>query len=283
MNSRHRSHSLAGHLGVRGAVLAIALSMLGGHAAEVSAASPTTTRVWQVQRTSSKITKGFTLQATFSWPAGGGFVASASLRRNGTRLLPLYGSAIDIRGDDGPVVIRDGVGYGCTVTISCPSINEGGISAYATGTEDGPDQPDLVYVVIRGSNQIVNLSDSPGWKLSLTRLRARTVEAQPIGTTSATAADTRIEHFATADTAGGSRGSVAIGTPPCRPAHRIGYAREGTGRAILSGGATASTTDCSTAGSTDAVGWAPAATRWKFSGDVTGVAYGPTRITVIDF
>lgn len=266
---------------MRCVVVAMALATFAVQSG-VSAASPTETRIWQVERRAGNVAQGFALQATFHWPAAGGLVATASLRREGARLVPLYGWAFDIRGIDAPVVIRDGAAYGCTETAGCPSINEGGMTAFATGTPDGPGQPDVVYVVIRGSSWAVKLSDSPGWTLRLTRMRARTFEAQATGTTSARVADARIEHFESAVASGGSGGSVVIGTPPCRPAHRIGYFREGTGTARLVGGAIAATVDCSVPGSADAVGWAPTRTRWRFSGDVTGVGFGPTRMTVID-
>lgn len=65
-------------------------------------------------------------------------------------------------------------------------------------------------------------------------------------------------------------------------AHRVGFVREGTGTATLSGGRKPATLDCSATGAGDPVGLAIGPTTWLLRGDVVGVATGPTRLAVID-
>jgi hypothetical protein len=200
------------------------------------------------------------------------------------RPRPLDGITIDSPVTDGPSARHDGIVYGCPSGSGCDVANGPGITYFGLTYPEKTVQPDRIYVAISGLEPEVMLDRSTtGWRLRRTNLRVRYAlnDRGDARSTGASLFAEHVERFTHVSVPGGRRGSIAVGTPPCRPLHRVGYLREGHGRAVLSGGGSPATFDCRT-NVNDAIAVADGPTTWSLDGDVVGTATGPTRIAVID-
>ena len=206
------------------------------------------------------------------------YISLADTRRG---VLPTEGLALDSPSAHVPYGYTGSVEEGCEPDGPCDVLTGPGAADFRFEEPVGSPQPAKIYLVILGEQQQVELVESPGWRLIRTRLRATIVRAN--SATGVVVADERAEHFAEASGTGGAHGSLAVGTPPCRLAHRTGYVREGYGSATLTGGQRPASFSCGgVPAAFDPVAYAQTRTRWRLAGSVTGDAMGPTRLTIIN-
>jgi hypothetical protein len=218
----------------------------------------------------------------FSWGRGGGFVGYVATSGKGRAARPTDGFGIDVLPADGPYASADGTVLGCGPTSPCSletlTNSEGGVTLFQVAFSE--QAPSAIYFVVKGRDFAA--SASPGWIVRRTTQRAHLVSADAGGATAGQVAANRVERFQAARFRTSARRSLAIGIPPCRNAHRVGFVREGSGTGTLSGGRTAASLDCADTGVGEPVAVADAPTTWALTGDVVGVATGPTRLAVIE-
>jgi hypothetical protein len=237
--------------------------------------------VWEAERLVATAAH-VDVHGSYSFATVDGLASFVALKSARTGLVAMTGLTVDTPRDQGPYAYTNDSDYGCSAGSFCDVLSGPGVATYDVVFPTGVPQPDRIYVVVVGTQQQAALVDSPGWKLRKTNLKTNIVR---IGSAVGAAVSTeRIEHFTHASTTGSGGGSIAIGTLPCRFAHRVGFVREGYGSATLTGGRTMSSFNCGGAPAQfDPVASAPKATRWSLDGDVTGEAAGSTRLIVINF
>lgn len=260
-------------------VAALLLSAVTVPGAEASY-DPLPATVWVAERVSPHA-RQFSIHAYFQWNNRGGRVTVVTADVVRGRVQPTAAMTMESTANEAPVAYSGGTEYGCVAMSPCDLVTSRGIDWFAAVVPPDAPQPDRVYLAVSAHSITVELVDSPGWRLARTSLRARYALSSRADATGVRAYGEHVEHFGEATLAGGRRGSVAVGTPPCRHLHRFGGVREGAGTARLDGGARVATFDCRTHLS-DLAAAAYGATTWRFSGDVAGVAMGPTRLVVID-
>lgn len=269
----------------RGILAAVAALVTTASAAAATPAStaplaPPPTTVWVAERVSRSAPK-VALNAYFEWDRRGGRVTYVAVSMQRGRPRPLDGMTFDSMLTDGPGVYDSGASYGCPAGSGCDVFSGPGVTSFDLQYPATSTQPDRIYLAVAGLSIRVSLVDSPGWRLRATALRARHASSDGGGASGAQFFGEHVERFGNASLAGGSRGSLAVATPPCRPLHRLGYYREGYGTATLTGGTSPVTFDCQK-NVADLAAAADRATTWTFAGDVVGTARGTTRLVVID-
>ena len=245
-----------------------------------ASSAPLPATVWVAERVSPNAPR-FSVDAHYGWNRRGGRVTIVTADLVRGRPRPTWAYTFDSVPDEMPVAYHGGAEYGCLPMSVCDLFSARGMTAFSATVPDDSPQPDRVYLAISGQDVKVALVDSPGWRLTRTRLRTRYALSDHADASGARALGEGVERFGEARLPGGPHGSIAVATPPCRLLHRTGGAREGVGTATLSGGVTTPTFDCRTH-LTDLTAAADRPTTWRFAGDVVGVAMGPTRLTVID-
>lgn len=263
----------------RGIVCVALLSAMT--APTVSSATPTATAtVWVAERVSRSAPR-IEIDAKYTWGDEGSTVTVADANVVRGRLRPIGGWTFDAVALEGPVVHDRGTAYGCLPRSTCNVLQTRAYSAFWYLVPEDMPQPDRVYLSIYARTATVKLTNSPGWRLVRTRLRTRYALSDSGGATSVRVAGEQPEHFTEATLPGGRRGSIAVGSAPCRLLHNHGYFREGYGTATLTGGTAPADFDCQR-DIDDPVAVAEGPTTWRFAGDVVGNSMGPTRIAVID-
>lgn len=244
---------------------------------------PAPATVWLAERV-SPTAPSVTLHGRYKWDRRGSRVTYAAVRMVNGKPRPFDGITWDSPMPDGPAARHDGTVYGCPSGSGCDVVNGPGLTYFGLTFPETSAQPDRIYVAISGLDAELSLDKGTrGWRLTKTALRVRYALSDR-GHTRATGANFAGEHaerFTHASIPGGRRGSIAVATPPCRPLHRLGYLREGHGKAALTGGTAPARFDCQK-NITDAIAVADRATTWSLDGDVVGTATGTTRIAVID-
>lgn len=242
---------------------------------------PAPTTVWMAERV-RRDAPSVTLETYVQWDRRGGRVTYVAANMVGGHPGPTDALTYDSGLNDGPAAYADGSAYGCPAGSNCDVLSGPGITYFSVAYPPSSVQPDRIYLVVSGTSAEVDLVDSPGWRLTRTTLRARYASSDSGGgAAGAQFFGEHLERFTHAELTGGRRGSIAVATPPCRPAHRIGYVREGYGQATLTGGPRPVSFDCQRNGS-DLTAATHRATTWQFDGAVVGTATGTTRLTVID-
>lgn len=275
-----------GDIRLRPAIVA-ALGILLTTLAVPASSSTTDVSLVYVAERSHGAPAGVTVQASFAWSRTGGYVGSFATYGSGATLVARDGHGADLL-PDGDVGARIGTqSLGCATGSSCALSSlvnaQGGLTTYVIGYPKPAQQPDRIYLILRGHDADVSVVDSPGWTVRRAAARVRYVQADGAADLSVQAAVGTTERFTSAHATSSAPLSFALGTPPCRTAHRIGYAREGEGAVTLSGGRSPVTFSCSEPGVTDPVAMATARTVWDLRGDVVGTATGPTRLVVVEF
>ncbi|HEX8001924.1 MAG TPA: hypothetical protein VF519_04435 [Mycobacteriales bacterium] len=253
-------------------------ALLGTASPAGAAPAPVPATVWVAERVSAAATR-VEIQAYTTWDSRGGSITMVLAHVDRGRPRPYEAITWDAPNWDGPAVRHGGMTYGCGPGSGCDVLNGSGLSWFGGGVPATAPQPDRVYLAIAAVSQEVTLVDSPGWRLRRTRLRAR--YATDGAATGADGAGEHVARFTHASLRGGRHGSIATGVAPCRPAHRVGFAREGHGTATLTGGTTSPAFDCGVA-APDVTAASDGPTTWSFDGDVVGLATGATRLVVID-
>lgn len=266
--------------GIVCAALAAALCVPNAQAAPLP---PAPTAVWLAERV-SPTAPSVTLHAYYKWDRRGSRATYAAVKMVNGKPRPFDGITWDSPIGDGPTARHDGTVHGCPSGSGCDVLTGPGATYLGVTFPEKSAQPDRIYLAISGLSPEVYLDKSTrGWRLTKTTLRARYALSDR-GDTSATGANVAGEHvekFTHASLPGGRRGSIAVGTLPCRPLHRVGYLREGYGTAVLTGGSAPGSFDCQK-NFTDVIAVADGPTTWNLDGEVVGTATGTTRITVID-
>lgn len=265
----------------RGILCAALAALVNTSAVYATPAPPAPATVWVAEKVSPNAPR-LTLEASTAWDRRSGRITYVAVKLVAGKPRPVDALTLDAPQTDGPAAYHRGTAYGCYAGSGCDVGSGPGFTSFVlTFPEDIP-QPDRLYLAVSGVSAEVWLVDSPGWRLKRTSLRVRYATSDTSGdAVGGQVAGEHVERFQRASIPGGRRGSIAVGTPPCRPLHRVGYFREGYGTATLSGGAKPVPFDCQRAIG-DATAAADRATTWTLEGDVTGVATGTTRLTVID-
>jgi hypothetical protein len=230
----------------------------------------------------SSSAKSVTVNAYYGWDRRGARVTFVTAMMVKGRPRPYDALTVDSPLTDGPGLYRDGTSYGCYAGSGCDLLSGPGRTDFSVAAPDPAGQPDRIYVAVAGLAPEVRLIDSPGWRLTRTSLRVRYATSDTGGAaTGAQLLGEHVEHFERATLPGGTRGSVVVATPPCRPLHRAGVVREGYGTVTLTGGPNPVTFDCQR-DLHDLTTAASHATTWNLDGLVVGTATGTTRLAVID-
>lgn len=240
------------------------------------------TRVWQLDRlrggeTSFKVAASFAMDERGSLAA---FVPVTVARGRVAATGPA--DLIEASTATGPTAYAEGSSYGCGAAGTCSVLAGPGAMSYSIGgIYKNASAPQRVYLVVIGIEPSLKPLELIGWRVRPVSNTVRRVQAAKGGAVGAVAEDTTVEHFDAAAASGGRNGSVAIGSPPCRHVPRAGVARMAVGTATLSGGRKAASMACpQDVWNVSAV--ASGTTTWRLTGPVDGIAWGPTRLLVID-
>jgi hypothetical protein len=244
-------------------------------------------QVWEIVRTSWAPSKlAVSLNAGFS---DSRTILAMTFLRGGNVLPGAYLSSDE--GRSFPEAYAAGERVSCPAAAVCTK-NEGYNLATVYYNDNGksdPVAPDKVIVVTYGRASAVTIESSAKlWKVRKVTRAVRAVWSSDsdsaVGVFHSVAG---AEVFTSATLKGGSRGSVAIGVPPCSGAPGVA-ATLGAGMATLSGGVKPVETVCPRDVARPSQ-VARKATTWTFSGTVAGMTAelvaepGTVRLLVVDF
>jgi hypothetical protein len=247
-----------------------------------SAAPKLVTRVWQLDRVRGGKT-GFKVAAGFQMDERGALAAYVPVTVSAGRVTAAGPADVtEASTATGPLVYSQGATYGCSAVGTCAVLAGPGAMSYSVGAAyPTSNAPQRAYVVVIGVAPTLQPLELDGWRVRLVSNTVRRTVAGQAAAAGVTAEDNTVEHFDSASAAGGRRGSVALGAPPCRHVPRYGAARMAVGTATLTGGRKAASMTCpQDVWNVSAVASGP--TTWRLTGPVDGVAWGPTRLLVID-
>jgi len=142
-----------------------------------------------------------------------------------------------------------------------------------TFSSNGHKLDAAVYVATWDVHNVTIDLMSPGWRVRPWTPSMRTVQSEDAGDAGARALHTTVGTFSAAEAPGGRYGSIGWGILPC------GTYGSGSGR--FTGGPRAWPVDCEYGRS--ALDYTAGATRWRMSGDATGVGATVNVLVVVDY
>ena len=272
------------------AVIAAAAAAFGVLPAPGSAAPAPRMQVWEIVRTSSAPSK-LAVAMSVGYHDSRAMLALTYLRHTRSGLKALPGAHVSSReGATEPEGYAGGNRLSCSRVsgVQCTTV-EGRTLLTAYYNDEGlrdPLAPDTIIAVTYGYDGAVGVGGGP-WKVRKVNRAARALwstdgdDAAGVWSPAFGA-----EAFTTASLKGGSRGSVAIGVPPCSGVP-IGVSG-GAGSVTLSGGVAPVQASCP-ADVLRPSQVARRATTWTLNGPVAGLTAevvsepGTVRLVVIDF